>query len=492
MGIDLGTSSLKVVVIDENGILRGFGAESYAIHTPKPGFAEQDPHIWWDACCNAIRQCFSGDINGKDITAISFSGQMHGTVMLGSAGEVLGNAIIHCDGRSVEQVTAIEAILGREYIVNHVLNPIFPGFQIPTLLWLKENESETFAQIKTVLSPKDYLRFRLTGDIITENSDASATLAYDIRSGKLNISLLDMVNLPADIFPKSIESTTYAGYITKDAAATTGLSPGTPVIAGGSDQVMQAIGNGVLSPGDATITIGTGGQVLFPTEVPIINPQLNTHTFSGARPGTWYVMGAMLSAGACLNWLRKIMFDNQLSYIDMDSLAENAPAGSGGLMFLPSMRGERTPYLNPGLKGMFFGLSPEMDRGTLVRAVMEGVAFGMNECLQTCISLGPTPNRVIASGGATRSKLWLQIQADIYGQPLYLNNVTEHAAVGAAIVAGVGLGLYKDFQVGCSTAVKPAGEPVLPNMDNYMFYQERFQLFRQLYNSNMVNFERGT
>lgn len=488
MGIDLGTSSVKAIVMDENGTVMAQGSQKYAISTPSPGFAEQDPADWWDGCVCAIRQCFTNGLTGRDIKSVSFSGQMHGTVPLDTAHRVIRPAIIHCDSRSSAQAAEIEAVLGRDYIVNRMLNPIFPGFQLTSLAWMRENEMDAYDRIEVVLTPKDYVRFCLTGDILTDRSDASATLAYDIHNSGWNTELLHRLSLPVSFFPRCVESIALAGYVTAKAAEETGLTAGTPVMAGGGDQAMQALGNGLTDAGDATVTIGTGGQVFFPTDAPLRNPKLNTHSFCGPVKGYWFTMGAMLTAGACLAWLKDSVLGGRDSFADLDTRVNRS--GIGGLVFLPYLNGERTPHLNTKARGLFFGLTLDKTSGELARAVMEGVTFGMNQCLQACMEVGLRPRRLIASGGATRSRQWLQMQADVYGMPLHVNDAKEHAAVGAAITAGVGAGMYADIREACRAVVRIGKETVEPNMQNHALYRDYFELYKALYTANIQNFER--
>jgi len=488
LGIDLGTSSLKAVLMTEEGTIVSQFGQDYSIEIPSAGFAEQNPDTWWEACVCVIKQCLSS-VKAEDITAIGFSGQMHGAVPLNANNEVVRNAILHCDQRSTKQVTQIAQTLGQDYIVNNILNPIFPGFQLASLAWMRDEELALFEEIKTVLSPKDYLRFRLTGILSTEQSDASATLAYDILKEQWNKDMLSKLGLPYEIFPECLSSTHIVGAISKEAAAATGLCEGTPVSAGGSDQVMQSIGNGVSQVGEATATIGTSGQVFFPTDSPTINPNLNTHTFCGVSKGNWYTMGAMLSAGVSLKWLKGLLAV-ECSYAEVDRLAEPEQIGSGGLIFLPYLSGERTPHLNPDARGSFIGLTLGKNEGSLLRSVMEGIAFAMKQCMDTCTDLGLAPKKLIASGGAVRSKLWLQIQSDVYGMPLHLNAVEEHAAVGAAIVAGVACGTYGSVQEACKIVVKPKGEIIEPNMRNHKIYMEYYELFKELYIANASSFKK--
>ncbi len=478
MGIDLGTSSLKVQIMDHRGHILGEASQGYRISVPGYGRAEQHPEEWWSACCDCIKKSLmSASAEADDVEGIGLSGQMHGLVALDRDGKVLRPAILHCDTRSFRQVEKIKTELGEDIIIRRLLNPIFPGFLLPSLYWMREEEEELFNQIKTVLLPKDYLRYQLTGELGTDYSDASATLAFDILEGNWCETVIKKLHLNRDIFPECKKCTEICGQVTQHAAQQTGLKAGIPVVFGGGDQIMQNLGNGVIGSGDATVTIGTSGQIFIPTEKPVINSKLNTHTFCSMAADRWYLMGAMLSAGVCLNWLNELFSNGTEGFHKADRIAGRVKAGSEGILFLPYLSGERTPLMDADIRGMFLGLKLSTQEQQMTRAVMEGVTFALKNCLETCRGLGASPRRLIASGGGANSRIWLQIQADIFGQPLYVVNVTG-AAVGAAVAAGIGCGIYKDEKEAGKAIVREI-QTIEPKKDNVATYREYFEIFKE-------------
>jgi len=489
MGIDLGTSSIKVMICCEDGKCKAISSYAYPINMPFEGIAEQDPEAWWEACVVSVRQALQkSEIDSIDIKCIGLSGQMHGMVLLDENNYVIRPAIIHCDLRSKAQVDSIYNAFGFEGLGRMTLNPIFTGFQIASLLWVKENEPDYYAKISKVILPKDYLRFKLTGNIGTDATDASGTLAYDNANRKWSYEMIEKVGLSKDFYPQCFEPYEIAGEITGSVESETGLRRGTPVVFGGADQPMQALGNGIIHPGDATCTIGTGGQILTPIAKPVMNPNLNTHVFCNVLPGSWYAMGAILSAGASLNWLR----DNVLGIKDfktLDKKAEMLPACSDGLIFLPYLMGERTPHLNPYARGAFFGLRLNHDYADLYRAVMEGVVFALRDSLEIFKVLSIQFDRIFASGGGAGSSLWKQIQADVFDRNIYTTNNHEQACTGALIVAGVGIGLYRSIEEACRIHVKVNDLVVEPIRKNVQIYEHYYGIYKQIYRNNFTLFE---
>lgn len=481
MGIDLGTSSLKTVIMDRDGHLLAICQKDYAFDIPRPGWAEQDPEVWWQAAVETIRGALAqASIRPADIDGIGFSGQMHGLVALDRNGSPVRKAILWCDQRSTAEVQAIEAHIGRCRLGEIAGSPIAAGFQTASLLWLIANEPDNATRIETLFLPKDYVRFRLTGERTTDITDAASTLALDIRSGGWSDELLREFGLSRAIYPPIHLPHDPAGTVTAPAAADTGLAPGTRVFHGGADQVMQAIGNGILSPGEVSVTIGTGGQVYAPLTGLFHDPLLRTHTFSGHLGNNWYFLGAELCAGLALRWLRQNVL-NGIPYSTMDALAASVDRGSGGLIFLPYLAGERTPHLDPLARGLFFGLTLSHSQAHLIRAVMEGVVFGLRDCLDIYRELGQSCRRVIASGGGARSPLWLQIQADILDAEVHTSRMLEQAGVGAAIAAGVGAGIYRDYEEACQTVIQWNETPCRPDPEGVRRYAECHQLYRALY-----------
>ncbi len=482
MGIDLGTSSLKVLVATTDGRVLVSVSEAYSFDTPFNGYAEQNPEIWWIACRNCIRKALSQiSTPASSIRSIGFSGQMHGLVTLDASHQVIRPAILHCDGRSVEQVESIKSKLGRDFIAEQILNPVYTGFLLPSLLWIRDREPSHYEKIRYCLLPKDYLRFRLTGEVRSDYSDASATLAYDIRNNCWSDAVLSALGIDPSIFPECVALDEPAGVVSRSAADDTGLFPGTLVVAGGADQVMQSIGNGVSDTATATINIGTSGQVCFQSDHVICNPRLNTNTFCGFEPGRWITMGAIMSAGLSFKWITKVL--GASDYRTFDEEIDRVRPGSGGLLFQPYLNGERTPHVNPNLSAAFLGLNLNTGRPEMARAVLEGVTYALNECIDACRSLGLSADRYVASGGGSQSPVWLQIQADIFGVPLQVAKIQEQAAIGAAIAAGVGASVFADIEEGCKSLVFYQDTVYYPDSRRHAQYKEYYSLYKEAYSA---------
>lgn len=477
MGVDLGTSSLKVLIVDASGHVLGSGRKRYQFDMPVNGFAEQWPDVWWDACCDASQQALrEADVPANAISAIGISGQMHGLVALDAEMRPLRPAILHCDSRSAAQVEEIHRQMRREEIAQWIRNPINSGFWLPSLLWMREHEPELYAKIRRLALPKDYLRYKMTGEYATDYSDASATLMFDVENLCWSRQVLERFDIPADILPEPDESFCVAGRITAAAAAAMGVAEGTKVVYGGGDQNMQAIGNGAISDGISTITIGSSGQICFPITHLVDNTELRCNLFCGYRKKLWIVMGATLNAGMCYQWLLDIL--GCACWEDLNRLAEKVQPGSGGLLFLPFFTGER--YLaNANLSGAFMGLNYATSRGQLARAVMEGVVYALRDCLKLLQAMGLNAREMIASGGGARSSEWLSIQADILNKPLRLSCNEEQAALGACIVAGVGAGIYASVEEGCNAIIRYSDRVVEPDPRRHEVYQAYHALFDQ-------------
>lgn len=491
VGIDLGTSSLKVIVMNEYGIIVTDRSKEYVIETPKATFSEQNPVTWWDAavyCLRATSKAIGSQVN--DICAIGLSGQMHGLVILDKNMKLLKPAIIHCDRRSELQINKIYELIGKDELTAITGNELFPGFLLASLIWVKENEPQIFNRIHKLMLPKDYLRYRLTGLVATESTDASGTLAFDIYKKKWADKIIDKLDIPKSIFPEVFNSFEVAGTLTEDAAMICGLKKGTPVVYGGADQPMQALGNGVISQGQVTATIGTSGQLFSPVLSPLKDPKLRVHTFCNAVPNTWYTLGAMMSAGLSLTWLNKnVLEDKELSVIV--KYAGEIPVGSEGLIFLPYLIGERTPHLNSKAKSMFFGITINHTKNHMIRAVMEGVVFGLRDSLEILKEIGINIDHIIASGGGAISQLWLQMLADIFGMEITRTNIREQAAVGAAIAAGIGCEVYLDVIAACETLKSNERfedsklQKVIPITRNVEIYNKTYETYKKLYKNNV-------
>ena len=478
MGIDLGTSSLKTIVIDENGQVMGESARSYVLESPAGGYAEQDPETWWQACVATIHDVLTV-CPADAIKAISFSGQMHGLVALDKNHLPVRPAILHCDVRSAKQVEHLNRLFARDEVINWMLNPIYTGFLLPSLLWLKTNEPKNYDKTAYVCLPKDYIKLKLTGQVTSDFSDASATLAFDIENITWSDRILDRAGLPNAIFPKCLETTEKAGEVCGAAAEATGLEVGTMVVAGGGDQVMQGIGNGMVGRNKTNVNIGSSGQVCFHTDRAVKNPSLSTNCFCGYKKGRWILFGATMTAGLSLSWWNKVLGESD--YTKMNKDVSHIPAGSGGVLYLPYLNGERTPHVNPNISGMFMGVNLETTKAHMTRAVMEGVTFSLMECIESCGYLGYQASALVASGGGARSKAWLKMQADVFNLPLAVAKIQEQASLGAAIAAGVGAGIYKDLEEGCTAAVHYEEEIIQPNAANHMIYKDYYALYKKAF-----------
>src|ERR1700730_9354453 len=446
LGIDLGTSSVKVVVYSTDGSIRGLGSAEYPILTPSVGFAEQEPEDWWRATVVAVRQALE-KAGRPDIAGIGFSGQMHGFVLIGDDRRALSPAIIWADQRSADLLPEIESIVGPD--LKKCGTAPAAGFLISTLFWLQRYQPDLLDQAFTLLMPKDYLRLKVTGDLGTDESDASATGIFDVERRICADDLITRLKLRRSIFPVTNESIDLVGRLTVDAAAELGLAPGIPVSAGSSDQPAQAVGNGLIDPPLGSVTIGTGGQVFVPLSQPLLDPKLRLHTFCHAPRARWYLLGAMLSAGMALRWLRAILGNDRFSYAELDRIAGEVEPGCEGLTFLPYIVGERSPIMDPRAKGGFGGLALRHGAGHLVRALLEGVAFALRQIIETMQDCGASLPRLVASGNGLGSPLWRQMLADVVNRPLCQGQdayAAERAGVGAAIIGGIGARRFKGWE----------------------------------------------
>lgn len=484
MGIDLGTSGLKVAVFDKNGHTLATGSSDYLFDVPEIGYAEQDPDVWWQATVNAVKGVLQ-KVQSEDILAVGLSGQMHGLVALDGENRVVRKAILHCDQRSLKQANQMREMLKDEGFSRITYNPAFSGFQLISLAWVRDNEPKNYQRIKNVVCPKDYIRYKLCGEVGVEITDASATLAYDIENECWAVDLIKQLGLDESVFPKEIHRPNdVAGTVTQEAAQLLGLKAGTKIVYGGGDQPMQLLGTGVYKTGKLTITIGTSAQVVAVTDSAIYNPKMNTHTFMTALPEKWLCMGAVLNGGLTLNWFRRTFMPDK-SYDQISKLASLVDACSDGLVFFPCLAGERTPYIDSTTRGIFLGMSYLHSAKHFARAVMEGVTFAIKSSVDTLKSLGCGDETIIASGGAAKSSEWLQMQADIYGRELHLTKTVEQTVTGAAIVAGVGCGLFRDIEQGCKQMVKMSDRVIEPDLKRHEIYTEFYHdVFMKIYENN--------
>ena len=482
LGIDVGTSGTKAIIIDETGKILNTAYQEYKIDIPAPGLAEQNPLIWWNTTKNTIKQLLSDSkIDKNKIAGIGLSGQMHSTVFLDKNIDIIRPAIIWADQRSKPEAEYINRTFGKQKLAETVGNRAATGFMASTVLWIKKHEKDTYKQIYKVILPKDYIRLKLTGKINTDVTDASSTLLFDIKKRKWCKKLITELKIKEDCLPLICESAEIAGEITKAASRETGLPAGIPVIAGGGDQPVSAVGNGIIYPDDVLITIGTGGQVFTPLDKPIVDPQLRTHTFCHAISNKWFIMGAMLCAGLCLKWFKENVLLCKENYNDLSTEAEqNSPAGSNGLIFLPYLTGERTPHFDPDATGIFYGVRLNLKRSDFIRAIMEGVTFGLRNSLDIFNDLKIKTNKIIISGGGSNSNLWQQIQADIFNEKLYKSSATEQACFGAALLAGLGTKVFKDVEYIVKNIINYK-IVAKPNTKNVKIYNKIYKMSGYLY-----------
>lgn len=492
MGIDLGTSSVKTAVFDERGRMLSLAAMPYVYDAPRPGYAEQNPELWWDAAaaaiCESIRR-LPGD--PEDIKAVGFSGQMHGIVPLDKDGRPVRKAILHCDVRAKDTVEKLKEKFGEHRISDIVLNPVFPGFQMVSLCWMREHEPELYGRIKTVICPKDYIRYRMTGEIGTECTDASGTLLYDMRRESWSAKLFEMLNLNPGLVPFEIHSPyEAAGKILPEAARRTGLPEKTEIVYGGADQVMHSLGNGVYKPGTMMATVGTSGQVLTVSKAPVQSRELNVHCFRHAENHYWYGLAAVLHAGSTLNWFQRTFAKNQ-SFPDLSEMANQAEPCCDGLVFFPCMGGERTPYMDTETRGMFSGISMFHKEEHFARAMMEGVSFAVKTGIRKIEEIYGKAETLICAGGGVKGKTWAQIQADIYGREIFVSNISEQACLGAAVAAAIGGGIYKNAEEACAAMIRQPETVICPNTEYVKKYEDFFQeIYVPLYSQNREIFHR--
>lgn len=450
IGIDIGTSGTKSILIDEDGQLIACATAEYPMQQPQNGWAEQDPEDWWDAVCSTLRQ-ITAKAPKENIAGIGLSGQMHSLVMLDANNKVIRPSILWCDQRTAGECVQIEETIGRDRLVAITANPALPGFTASKLLWVKNHEPENYANCKHILLAKDYIRFKLTGEYATEVSDASGMQLLDVPNRCWSKEICDSLGVNIALLPKVYESPEITGYITPEAQVLTGLPSGIPVAGGGGDNAAAAIGTGVYAVGKAFTSIGTSGVVFAPTDKPVIDPQGRIHTFCAAVPGTWHVMGVTQAAGLSLNWFRNNLAKD-LSYPQLDEACDQIPIGSEKLLYLPYLMGERTPILDSAARGVFFGLSALHTRAHMARSVMEGVSYSLYSCVELLQGLDISLEDMVLCGGGSKSAFWKQMIADVFGMAVKTAG-GEGAALGAAILGGCACGVYASVEEGCKKTV---------------------------------------
>jgi xylulokinase len=490
LGLDVSTTGSKALLIDETGKVAGTASTPHTLQTPRPLWSEQDPREWWQAVSASIRSVLQQTgIQGDRIQAIGVTGQMHGLVLLDQNGQVLRPAILWNDQRTQAQCDAIHQRFGKEKFIQTTGNLALPGFTAPKILWVAENEADTYKKAKHVLLPKDYIRLRLTGEYAMDKADGSGTVLFDIKQRDWSHEVLEILGIDPAWMPPTFEGPEITSRVTAEAAEATGLKVDTPLIAGAGDQAAQAVGVGAVEPGIVALTVGTSGVVFATTPDALVEPEGRLHAFCHAVPDMWHFMGVMLSAAGSLQWYHDA-FAHEVGYEDLLQEAEAIPAGSDGLQFLPYLSGERTPHPDPLARGAFIGLTLRHGRGHLTRAVLEGVSFGLKDNLALIQAAGLGEIRQVrASGGGIKSSLWQQILASVLETELVTVNTTEGAAYGAALLAGVGADAWKDVATACRNLVKITGA-VRPDPAHVETYRKAYSLYRELYPSLKPGFHK--
>ena len=500
LGIDIGTSGTKALVCRENGQILATATAEHPSYHPKPGWSEQQPEDWWKSSVESTKAAIAkAKVAASEIKGVGLSGQMHGSVFLDKNHRVLRRALLWNDQRTAAECSEIEARAGgRAKLIQMVSNPAFTGFTAPKILWVRNHEPQVYEKIAKVLLPKDYIRFRLTGEFATEVSDASGTLLLDVTHRKWCDPLLGLLGIDQSLLPRCHESEEVSGKITSEAAAEIGIPAGTPVVGGGGDQAAGAVGNGIVKTGVISATLGTSGVVFAHADQVQTDPEGRVHTMCHAVRGAWHMMGVVLSAGGSLQWFRNQFCQAEIEdakrrsidpYELILQMVQSVPPGAEGLFFLPYLTGERHPYSDPYAKGAWIGLTVRHTRAHLARALLEGATFAMRDCLLVIRQLGVNATQIRLSGGGARSRFWRQLQADIYGQKVALINAQEGPAYGVALLAMVGTGAYKSVPEACAATIQVT-EEMSPNEEGRKVYEKIHQEYQRLYPALKEGFER--
>ena len=481
LGMDVGTGGTRAVIVDDQGKLIGSASSEHApFRAEHPGWAEQDPEDWWRAAQTAIRDALAAAPEPRQpIAALALTGQMHGCVLLDEAGKVLRPAMIWCDTRTQPECDWLTEKIGYEKLIELTCNPALPNFTVTKLLWTRTHEPEIFAKVAHILCPKDYVRYRLTGEFAIDVQEASGTLLLDVTNRRWSREVAEAAGVKESWLPKVYESPEICARVSEQAAGRTGLKAGMPVAAGAGDQGAGAVGMGILQPGSVSATIGTSGVVFAATAEPTKDPKGRLHTFCHAVPGVWHVMGVTQSAGLSLHWLRETFFAGQ-SYDAMSEGAAKVPAGCEGLEWAPYLLGERTPHLDPEVRAAFAGIGVQHTAAHFVRAVLEGVAYSLEDTFALFRELGIPVSGIRLGGGGARGALWRKIQAGIYGHAVEILVAEEGGAFGCALMAGVGAGHWKNLDEACGQAIKVA-ERIEPDARDVTAYKAGYARWRKLY-----------
>ena len=482
LGIDVGTTAVKALVVDETGTVVGEAESPLEVSVPRPGWAEQDPADWWQGVVSAVRAaCVQAGV--REVESIGLSGQMHSMALLDDTDSVLRPAILWNDVRTTAQCRFISDRVGESGLRRMVGNPALEGFTAPKLLWMRDEEPHLYDQARTLLMPKDYVRLLMTGEKATEPSDAAGTLLFDVRRGCWSEEMVAALQVDPVILPPVLGSSEVTGALTVNAAEALGLVKGIPVVGGGADNAAAAVGSGVVEQGTMQTSIGTSGAVVAPIESPRVDPGMRIHSFNHAIAGTWYLMGVVLSAGAALDWFRRTLSapnEPPPSYDELIAEAAGVPPGADGLTFLPYLTGERTPHADSNARGVFSGMHTGHGRGHLVRAVMEGVVFALRDSLELMRPLGVDATESVAVGGGARSEFWRRMQADALGAPVVTVGPQGGAPYGAALLAAVGSGEFTSVSDACRAWLRPL-DRIEPDPRTATIYSDAYERYRSLY-----------
>ncbi len=482
LGIDIGTTAVKALVVDDHGTVVGETESPLEVSVPGPGWAEQYPSDWWQGTINAVRAaCDQAGV--REVDSIGLSGQMHSSTLLDESDRVLRPAILWNDVRTTAQCRSITDTVGTDGLRRLVGNPALEGFTAPKLLWVRDEEPQTFDQTRTVLLPKDYVRLLMTGEKATEPSDAAGTLLFDVQRRCWSDEMVTALQLDPSILAPVRGSASVTGGLTTSAAEALGLKPGTPVVGGGADNAAAAVGSGVVGEGALQTSIGTSGAVVAPIEQASVDPGMRIHSFNHAVDDTWYLMGVVLSAGAAFDWFRRALSGPNMTpstYDELTTEADSVPPGADGLTFLPYLTGERTPHADSNARGAFVGMHTGHHRGHLVRAVMEGVVFALRDSLELMRDLGVDATEAVAVGGGARSAFWRQMQADVLGVPVVTVGPSGGAPYGAAVLAAVGSGTFPSVKEACQAWIRPL-DRIEPDPETTTAYSEAYVRYRSLY-----------
>jgi len=487
IGVDVGTTGARAVAVDEGGSVVAARTSEYPLLTPRPRWTEQEPQDWWEATREVLGEVASACRSaGTTVAGIGLTGQMHGSVFLDADGEVIRPALLWNDQRTEPQCEAITDAVGGERLVEITGNPALTGFQAPKVLWLRDEEPEGFARVEQVLLPKDYVRFRLTGELATDAADAAGTLFLDLRARTWSAEVLGALEIPVEWLPRVLEGPERSGVVWDDVAAALALPPGIPVAAGGGDNAAAAIGTGITRPGLLSSSIGTSGVLFAHSDEAAIDPSGRVHAFAHSVPGRYCLLAVTLSAGGSLRWWRD---QTGLGYDELVAEAAAIPSGSEGLVFLPYLTGERTPHLDPQASGAFVGLTARHTRAHMTRAVMEGVLFSLRDGIEVMRGLEVRPTEIRATGGGAASPLWLQLQADVYGTPIHRMAIEEGAAYGAALLGHVAAGTFADLDE-ATAVVRTLDEVTDPVETDVERYADLYEVYRGLYGALRADMHR--